>query len=152
MIQQIAKCPYCETVIAADLVNSKFVFNPESRRPVCAHIAYIDGHITYWSDDFTQVDCKMGLIYESSEVLKLCDEFDLREYMSKLRNNDNAHPQAEYVTDQFGRDSRADSTDIKRNQGKDLVDFNAWLVFTKDAGSFYRACQDDWKSRQGSGS
>jgi len=148
MIHQIGKCPYCETVIAADWVNSKFVFNPDSHHPVCEHVAYIDGRITYWGKDFTQVDCTMGLLYESVEALNLRDEFDLRGYMSRLRDQDKVNPQVEYVTSKFRRDCREAGLPTEKDEHNDFVDFDAWLVFTKDASSFFQACEDDWDSLQ----
>jgi hypothetical protein len=144
MIYRIGKCPYCDTVLAVDLVNSKFAFNPESRRPVCAHVAYIDSRLTYWGEGCTVVDCAMGLFYESVEVLKLRDEFDLREYMSKLRRHDQVNPQAEYVTSEVKRDCREQGVDVSKDPTKEYVDFEAWLVFTRDANSFFRACEADW--------
>src|SRR5262249_29885606 len=151
MIHRIGKCPYCDTVVAADLVNSQLVFNPGSHHPVCEHVAYIDGRITFWGEGLTQVDCTMGLLYESVEASKLRDEFDLREYMSKLRRQDKANPQAEYVTNEFRRDCREERSGTNEDQGKDFVDFEAWLVFTRDAGAFFRACEEAWNSGQRSG-
>jgi hypothetical protein len=146
MIRPIGKCPHCETIVAVDSINAKLVFNPDSRRPVCGHVAYIDGHVTYWDEERKVVNCSAALAYESAEASKVSDEFDLREYMAKLRRKDNVHPNAPYSTSEHRLDCQEEG--LANKKMRDCIDVEAWLVFSDNANLFFHACEDDWNSRQ----
>lgn len=145
MIHPIGKCPHCDTIVAVDSINGKLVFNPESRRPVCVHVAYIDGHVTYWNKDRKVVECSVALTYESAEASKLSDEFDLREYMSNLRRKANFGPSAQYCTSEYRHNGRGGDSGAEKV--RDCIDVEAWLVFSENASLFFPACETDWYSR-----
>src|SRR3712207_3800138 len=106
MLRAISKCPYCQTVIAADWGAGKIVFNPDSVKPVCQHVVYINGRLTKWRDDFRRVEFTDSDVGYFSPALddEAFSNFVLVEYLHALQWSDPpdnpVDPNADYQIDE----------------------------------------------------